>query len=59
METHSVGTFLNNQYHKGRYTIKSSGEYFEGTFKNEQPFNGYWYNKKNKILSEMKNGKVL
>ncbi|MDE6548449.1 MAG: protein kinase [Muribaculaceae bacterium] len=39
-----VGTFLNNQYHKGRYTIKSSGKYFEGTFKNEQPFNGYWYN---------------
>ena len=45
-----VGTFKNNEYQKGRYTIKLSGEYFEGTFKNGQPDQGYWYDKNGKRL---------
>lgn len=40
-----VGTFKDNRYHEGRYTIISSREYFEGTFKNGQPDKGNWYDK--------------
>lgn len=39
------GTFKNNQYAKGKYTIKKTGEYFVGTFKNGQPEEGKWFNK--------------
>lgn len=45
-----VGSFRNNQYHKGKYTQKSNGEYFEGTFKNGQPDRGRWYDKYGKPL---------
>ena len=40
-----VGTYKDNRYDKGKYTIKASGEYFEGSFKNGQPVNGDWYDK--------------
>ena len=40
-----VGSFKDNRYHKGRYTIKEDGSYFEGTFKNGQPDQGSWYDK--------------
>ena len=40
-----VGMFKANKYYKGKYTINSSGDYFEGTFKNGQPDNGDWYDK--------------
>ncbi len=40
-----VDTLGNNKYHKGKYTQKSTGEYFEGTFKNGQPDKGSWYDK--------------
>lgn len=40
-----VGTFKDNLYHQGRYTISATGEYFEGTFKNGQPDKGKWYDK--------------
>lgn len=44
------GTFRNNHYHQGRYTIKASGEYFEGIYKDDAPYKGYWYDKNgNKI----------
>lgn len=48
-----VGTFRNNQYYKGKYTLKSNGEYFEGTFKNGQPDKGIWYNKKGEVLQKI------
>lgn len=44
------GTFKDNHYHEGRYTIKEDGSYFEGTFKDEQPDNGSWYDKTGKKL---------
>lgn len=48
-----VGTFKNNQYHQGRYTIKWHGDYFEGSFKNGNPdeSNGVWYNNKGEKIS--------
>lgn len=39
------GSFKNNQFLKGRYTIKADGSYFDGTFKNGQPDKGQWYSK--------------
>ena len=35
--------FTSDKYSKGRYTIKASGEYFEGTFKDGNPQEGIWY----------------
>lgn len=44
------GSFSGNRFYKGRYTLKEDGSYFEGTFKNGQPDNGIWYDKRgNKI----------
>ena len=40
-----AGEFDNNQFKKGRYTEKSSGKYYVGTFKNMQPDQGDWFNK--------------
>lgn len=39
------GTFKANKYFNGRYTIKDSGEYFEGYFDNGQPNQGTWFDK--------------
>ena len=39
------GTFVNNAFSEGKYTIKSDGSYFLGTFKNGQPDRGNWYSK--------------
>ncbi len=39
------GSFKDNQFLKGRYTIKADGSYFDGTFKNGQPDKGQWYSK--------------
>lgn len=39
------GSFRDNKYYKGTYTIKETGEYFVGTFKNGQPDEGDWFDK--------------
>ena len=40
------GTFKNNRYFEGTYTIKESGEYFIGRFDNNgQPLRGQWYDR--------------
>lgn len=39
------GTFVNNAFSEGKYTIKSDGSYFSGTFKKGQPDKGNWYSK--------------
>lgn len=44
------GTYHNNKYYEGRYTMKATGEYFVGTFKNGQPDKGTWYNRKGEEL---------
>lgn len=45
-----VGTFKDDHYDQGRYTIKADGYYFEGTFKNEKPYKGKWYDKSGKEI---------
>lgn len=44
------GTFKNNAFYDGTYTIAEDGSYFTGTFKNGQPDKGTWYDKNNKII---------
>lgn len=44
------GTFINNAFSKGRYTIKEDGTYFYGSFTKGQPDKGKWYNKNGKEL---------
>jgi len=39
-----TGTFKNDRMVKGRYTVKESGCYFVGTFKNGVADKGQWYN---------------
>lgn len=44
------GSFRNERFYEGRYTMKSDGSYFVGTFSNGQPSKGQWYDKNgNKI----------
>ncbi|MBO4802849.1 MAG: protein kinase [Bacteroidaceae bacterium] len=45
-----TGEFRDNRFHKGRYTVKEDGSYFEGTFKDGQPDQGNWYDKNGKRL---------
>lgn len=45
------GKFKDNRFLTGRYTNKSTGEYFEGDFdKYGQPANGKWYDKNGKEI---------
>ena len=44
------GTFENNAFAKGRYTLSEDGSYFEGTYSNGQPNQGKWYDKNGNIL---------
>ena len=44
------GTFVDNKFSKGKYTIKSDGSYFEGSFENGQPNQGLWFDKDGKNL---------
>lgn len=39
------GAIKKNHLFKGRYTVGEDGSYFEGTFKNDQPATGQWYDK--------------
>lgn len=44
------GSFRNERFYEGRYTMKSDGSYFIGKFSNGQPSTGQWYDKNgNKI----------
>lgn len=50
------GTFTNDKYDTGKITL-SDGYYFEGKFKDGQPYTGKWYDKKGKLDAEIVNGK--
>ena len=45
-----VGSFANNEFKEGKYTVKQTGEYFVGSFKNGQPCKGTWYDKNGNVL---------
>lgn len=50
------GQFIADHFGTGTYFIKESGEYYRGTFKNDQPYNGYWYDKDDNVVSRVENG---
>ena len=51
------GSFKNNMYEEGKLTINSTGQYFEGSFKKGDPYNGTWYDKNGKVIVKLTNGK--
>ena len=45
------GTFKNDAFYEGRYTLADSGDYFVGKFRDGQPADGTWYeNNKNRPM---------
>lgn len=50
-----IGTFANDKYDTGKLTM-SDGYYFEGKFKDGQPYNGIWYDKNGRLDSKVVNG---
>lgn len=48
-----AGSFANNEFSQGKYTVKQTGEYFVGSFKNGQPSKGSWYDKNGNILQKI------
>ena len=47
------GTFKNNSFNQGKYTIKSDGSYFTGTFLGGKPSKGTWYDKSGNVLEKL------
>lgn len=52
-----VGKMKADAFDEGRYTSISSGEYFDGKFKDGEPYDGKWYNKSGKVLETIVAGK--
>ena len=50
------GSFTNDNLNEGRLVLKSDGMYFEGTFKDNQPYNGKWYFTDGTYYSAVTNG---
>lgn len=47
------GSFENNKFSQGTFTINSSGEYFRGTFQDGNPLHGKWFDKNGNLLEEI------
>lgn len=48
------GSFVNNLFTEGTYTVKETGEYYTGTFDNQGlPKKGTWYDKDGKVLERI------
>lgn len=52
------GSFIANKFATGTYFIKENGMFFRGTFKDDQPYNGVWYNADESVQSRIRNGNV-
>lgn len=50
------GIFRDNKFSSGRYKT-TDGDYYEGTFVDEQPYMGAWYDKSGRRLSKVIKGK--
>ena len=50
------GTFVDDQFGEGVYTIGEDGTYFKGTFRDYNPYNGVWYEKSGKQYAKVVNG---
>ena len=48
-----VGSFKDNLFDDGTYTVAETGEYFTGTFENGSPAHGTWYDKKGNVLEKI------
>jgi len=51
-----TGSFVNDKLNKGKLILKSDGMYFEGSFKDNQPYNGKWYYTDGSLYSTVTNG---
>ena len=51
-----TGTFVNDHFSEGDYHVRNDRSFFRGTFKNDEPYNGAWYNSQYKIISKVVNG---
>lgn len=47
------GSFQNNTFSDGTYTVKQTGEKFVGTFLNGNPHKGTWYDHNGNVLEEV------
>lgn len=47
------GSFKNDEFYYGKYTVAQNGEYFIGSYKNGNPFHGKWYDKADKVVEEI------
>ena len=50
-----VGTFDNNMFFYGVYTVAEDGSYFDGFFWEGKPDNGKWYDKDGNVLKVLDN----
>ena len=48
--------FKENKLDFGTYYVSENGEYFRGQFKNDKPWKGIWYDKKDKVISKVEYG---
>lgn len=51
-----VGSFVNDQFGEGTYTIAEDGTYFKGTFRDYKPYNGEWFEKNGNKYAKVVNG---
>ena len=53
------GEFANDNFKDGVYKVPAENMYFNGSFKDNTPLNGKWYNMKtNKVVYNISNGKT-
>lgn len=51
------GSFIADHFATGTFFVESTGEYFRGTFRDDKPYNGVWYDKNDNIISRVEKGK--
>ena len=50
------GAFVADHFTTGAYYVNETGESFKGKFKDDQPWNGVWYDKHNNVISRIDAG---
>lgn len=50
------GSFVEDQFGEGTYTIAEDQSYFKGTYRDYTPYNGVWYEKNGKQYAKVVNG---
>lgn len=53
------GSMIADHFSRGRYYVKETGEYFEGRFKDDKPWDGYWRDSNDGVISQVQNGEEL